>query len=42
MIGNYVDDSYYKDPPLRSLFYYTSLFSVGFLPGLLVGYLIWG
>ncbi len=34
--------TYDEDPLYRSILYYSFLFSVGFVPGLLVGYLVWG
>jgi hypothetical protein len=34
--------TYDEDPVYRSILYYSFLFSVGFVPGLFVGYLLWG
>lgn len=30
------------DPPYRIFVYYVYLFGIGFVPGLLCGYLLWG
>ncbi|GJL81287.1 MAG: hypothetical protein DHS20C01_09210 [marine bacterium B5-7] len=33
--------SEYQDPLYKRVVYYLALFMVGFIPGLLTGYLIW-
>ncbi len=34
--------AYGEDSVLRSVVYYSFLFSIGFVPGLVVGYVLWG